>query len=149
MSEHEIRIRSFGVVFDLERRIHRIDRFRVPLPYGLPLKSIAYAAIGLLAVLIAQKLPIVGSVLAGLPTPARYVLVPIGISYVLTRYRVDGRSAHTAAAAWVRFRIRSRSVVAFRPARTDRQVRFGDICFVARLPQRSRRRREAAIHEPE
>src|SRR3954447_10068884 len=101
MDDGVLHIRSFRVVFDLERRIHRIDRFRVPLPYGLPLKSIAYAAIGLLTVLIAQKLPMVGTVFAGLPTPARYVLVPVGISYVLTRYRVDGRSAHTAAAAWV------------------------------------------------
>ena len=27
----------------LERRIHKVDRIRLPLPYGLPLRSIAYA----------------------------------------------------------------------------------------------------------
>ena len=50
-------IRSYGVVFSLERRLHSIDRFRIPLPYGLPLRSVGYGALILAAVLAARSAP--------------------------------------------------------------------------------------------
>src|SRR6478736_5250399 len=103
MEDGPLQIRSFRVVFDLERRIHRIDRYRVPLPYGLPLRSIGYAAAAFVAVLVLGRLPAVGGMLGALPPPAHYVLLPVGASYGLTQLRMDGRSAHGAAAAWLRF----------------------------------------------
>lgn len=95
------------MVFDLERRIHSIDRFRIPLPYGLPLRSLAYFGTALLLVLVAARLPVVNLPLAQLPAPARYVVVPMVIAAVLTQLRVDGRCAHDAAAAWIAWRLDS------------------------------------------
>ena len=130
MSDETLHIRSFRVVFDLERRIHRIDRFRVPLPYGLPLRSLGYAAVSLAAILVASRLPVLGALLKLLPTPARLVLAPVGLSYALTQLRLDGRSAHAAAGAWARYTLMPRTLVAFGPAPSAGQVAFSPVTFV-------------------
>ena len=130
MSDDTLQIPSFRVVFDLERRIHRIDRFRVPFPYGLPLRSLAYALVGVVAVLILRQLPAVGALLALLPIPAQLVLLPVGISCLLTRLRLDGRSAHAAVAAWVRHRLSAKELAAFAPVVQHHDLVLGDITFV-------------------
>lgn len=99
----EIEIRSFGVVFALDRRLHRIDRWRLPLPYGLPLRSIGYAAAALTLVLVLSSLPLIGLVLSGLPTPVRLALLPAAAAYALTSLKVDGRSAHEAGLGLARW----------------------------------------------
>ena len=131
MSDLTLQIRSFRVVFDLERRIHRIDRFRVPLPYGLPLRSLAYAIGGLAIVLTAQALPVLGPMVRLLPAPLRLMLVPVALSVALTRLRLDGRSAHAAALAWVRYRTRPMTVAAFRPLPRPGPVVLGDLTVAA------------------
>ena len=121
-------IRSFRVVFDLERRLHRIDRWRLPLPYGLPLRSLGYAAAALLVVLVLSGLPLIGIVLDLLPVPARLVLLPVASAVVLTRVRVDGRSAHHTALALVRFHARPRFVSMWRAATApETEVAFADV----------------------
>jgi hypothetical protein len=91
------------VVFSLERRLHRIDRFRIPLPYGLPLRSVGYSAFILAAVLAAGRLPAIGAVVAGLPAPVRFTVLPAMGAVLLTRLRVDGRHAGAAGVACVAF----------------------------------------------
>ena len=40
--EREARpIRSYRVCFSLERRIYKIDRWRLPVPWGVPLRTTA------------------------------------------------------------------------------------------------------------
>ena len=87
-------IRSFHVVFALERRLHRIDRWRLPFPYGVPVRAIAYAAAALLVLVIAGPLPLTGVLTGVMPAPLRYVLAPAAIGAALARLRVDGRPAH-------------------------------------------------------
>ena len=89
-----LEIRSFHVVFALERRLHRIDRWRLPFPYGVPVRAIAYATGALLAIVIAGRLPLAGHVVGAMPAPLRYVIAPAAIGAALTRLRVDGRPAH-------------------------------------------------------
>lgn len=121
MPDDRLEIRSFSVVFDLERRIHSIDRFRIPLPYGLPLRSLAYFAAALVLVLMASRIPLVSVLLAQLPAPARYVVVPMVVAAVLTQLRVDGRCAHDVAVAWISWRVgRARD-------RRVPTVRFADV----------------------
>lgn len=87
-------IRSFHVVFALERRLHRIDRWRLPFPYGVPVRAIAYAAGALMVIVVAGRLPLTGALTAVMPAPLRYVLAPAAIGAALARLRVDGRPAH-------------------------------------------------------
>ena len=116
MDDETLRIRSYRVCFELERRIHRIERWRIPVPYGVPLRGIAYGAIVLLAVLVLRRLPVTGQLLAILHPALQLVVLPIGVSWALVRLRVDGRPAHAAAVAWLGQRARSSRVAGFRPA---------------------------------
>src|SRR4051794_28395532 len=129
MSEHEIPIRSFGVVFDLERRIHKIDRFRVPLPYGLPLRSLCYAIVALAIVLVTSAVPLIGKPIVGIPAPLRLVALPIAAAYALTGLQIDGLPPHVAGATAVRYALRPRRIAAWSPTRVS-VVRVDDITLV-------------------
>lgn len=100
----QLTIRSFRVVFELERRIHRIDRWRLPLPYGLPLRSIGYALSALALVLALSAMPLIGDLLGLLAAPLRLVVLPAAAAYALTQLKLDGRSAHRAVASWALWR---------------------------------------------
>lgn len=139
-------IRSFRVCFELERRLHKIDRWRIPVPYGVPLRGIAYAALLLLAVLILRRLPITGALLDALPFGFRYVLLPLVGAYVLTQLKLDGRSAHAAGVAWLRYQLAPSRVCAFRPLpRTDAAV-LGQITVAP--DERGARNRRGVIEGP-
>ena len=121
-----ITIRSYRVVFRLERRLHRIDRWRLPVPYGVPLRGLAYTLAILAAIVLAGRLPVVGELIALLPAPLRYVLLPAGLGFFLARAEHEGRPAHAYLLARARWRLGPRTVSAFRPiaaaGTTDRIV---------------------------
>lgn len=127
MADDSLQIRSFRVVFDLERRIHRIDRFKVPLPYGLPLRSLGYGLAALVAVLVVSGLPVFGEAIGALPAPLRFVLLPTAAAIALTRIRIDGRAAHAAGLAWLRFALAPRELVALRPCPHSSKWRMADL----------------------
>jgi hypothetical protein len=146
-----LEIRSFRVVFELERRIHRIQHWRVPLPYGLPVRGLAYGALALLAIVLAGRLPLVGELVGALPPPVRFVLLPAALGATVARARVDGRPAHRFLAAWLRHRVGPRRLNAFRPIEPVGTVeRIAEpIAFLpdSRAPRyrRGRLRGEAAV----
>jgi hypothetical protein len=111
----KLEIRSFRVVFQLERRLHRIQHWKLPLPYGLPLRGLAYGAFVLAAILLVGRLPVVGALVGLLPPPVRFLLAPVGAGFLLSRARVDGRPAHRFLLAWGRHSLSARWVSAFRP----------------------------------
>lgn len=142
-----IQIRSFRVVFELERRLHKIDRWRIPVPYGVPLRGIAYALGALCALLAAQQLPLFGELLRALPPPIRLVVSPVAIAYVLTRLRLDGRPAHAALLALARSRITEGTLSGFRRSLPPGSaVTLGELAIVA--DERSARYRRAVISGP-
>ena len=147
MEQGGITIRSFRVVFSLERRIHKVDRWRIPVPYGIPLRGIAYWALALLATLALGWLPFVGELTGLLPTPIRLVLLPVAVAYALARLRIDGRSAHTALAAWARFGLSPRRVAGGREV-----PRVGSVVRLADVPvspdERGVRYRRAVVEGP-
>ena len=142
-----IPIRSFRVVFELERRIHKIDRWRIPVPYGVPLRGVAYWAIALLVIVTLGRLPLAGDVVGVLPAPLRYVIVPVGLAYALVRVRIDGRPAHSTLAAWAHFRLSPRRLAGLRPVpRSGTVVRLGELAMVP--DEHGARYRSAAIEGP-
>ena len=122
-------IRSFRLAFELERRIHRIDRYRIPLPYGLPLRSAAYAGVALLVVVIASRLPLSGDALNLLPWPIRFAVLPVGLAQALTQVQLDGRPAHEAIRAWLRVRLGPRRLIAFAPSRRGRREHLEELAI--------------------
>ena len=67
-----LQIRSFRVCFKLERRIHKIDRWRLPLPFGVPLRGIGYAAAAFVVLGMLAQLPVAGALLGALPVAIIY-----------------------------------------------------------------------------
>jgi hypothetical protein len=90
-----IEVRSFRTVFDLERRLYRIDRVRLN-PGGVPVRGIVYAIVVSVVVAVLAALPVLGWPLHALPWPARHLLLPTLLAIALTAVRVDGRSCHVA-----------------------------------------------------
>jgi hypothetical protein len=71
----QITIHSYRAVFDLERRIYRIDTLRLN-PAGVPLRGILYAAVLALLALVVCRLGALGWPLRALPWYVRLVLAP-------------------------------------------------------------------------
>ncbi len=107
-------IRSYRRVFDLERRIYRVDRLRLN-PGGVPVRGVVYFVVILAATLIAGQLPLLASVVRVLPWYLRDVALPAGSAAVLTMIRVEGRPFHSAAYALGRYRIGHRWLAGVRP----------------------------------
>jgi hypothetical protein len=115
----KVQIQSFRVCFQLERRLHKIDRWKIPVPYGVPLRGIIYGVIALIAVVLLAQLPVSGQLLGILPVGLRYLVLPLGGAYLLMQWKLDGRSAHVAAEAWIRHQLAPKRVSAFRAARPE------------------------------
>ena len=141
-----MRIRSYGLCFAHERRIHQIDNWRIPVPYGIPLRGVAYAALTLLCVLLLANVPVLGDALGLLHPALRLVIVPAGVAYALCRLRFDGRPAHSAGLSWVRFRGGTKWVASCRPIEPPGPVFVADIAIAS--DERSARYRPGVVGGP-
>jgi len=107
-------IRSYRAVFDLERRIYRVDQLRLN-PGGIPVRGVVYFLAILLTMLIAGGLPLAGAVIGALPWYLRDLALPIASATVLSVIRIEGRPFHSAAYALLRYRAESRRLAGVRP----------------------------------
>src|SRR4051794_302593 len=114
-SRRTIEIRSFRTVFRLERRIYKFDRWRIPIPYGVPVWGLAYSTATLAAIVLAGRLPAVGGLVSLLPAPLRFVLLPLGVGALLNGIEPDGRRPHIFIKAWLRHRLGARCLCGLRP----------------------------------
>jgi hypothetical protein len=107
-----VEIRSYRSVFDLERRLYRIDRFRLN-PSGVPVRGLVCVALLVGAVLVVQRLPGVGTPVRVLPWQLRYATLPGGGAALLTMLRIDGRTAQAALGGVMRFALGPRHLSRF------------------------------------
>jgi hypothetical protein len=122
-----ITVRSFRACFRIERRIHKIDHWRIPVPFGIPLRGIGYAGCVLLAVLVLSRFPVIGVLLAQLHPALRFVALPVGAGIALTRWEIDGRPAHATARAWLRMYASPRRIASWRRAPEPGRVVLGSV----------------------
>ena len=101
-------IRSYRRVFEVDRRIYRVDRWALPVPGGVPLRGVGYFAATLGLVIVLGALPAAGDLLGALTPPLRYVLLPLAVAVLGTQAAPDGRAAHRFAWEWLRLRLRAR-----------------------------------------
>jgi hypothetical protein len=117
-----IEIRSFRSVFDLERRIYRLDQLRLN-PSGVPIRGIAYL-VGLAAcTLLLGTVPFVGALLALLPWYVHYAALPFCGSALLTSVRVEGRPFHLAGLALMRYVLSPRHLNGLKPCSSARECK--------------------------
>lgn len=145
--QDRLEVLSFRVVFDLERRLHRIDRWRIPVPHGVPVRGIGYAVVALVAILFLQRVPVVREVVLLLPPPLRLVIVPIGFAYALARLGIDGRPAHASLLAFCRLALSPGMVSGFRAVPgSGSEMDLGELVLVP--DERCARYRPAVINGP-
>jgi hypothetical protein len=120
-------IRSYRCVFDLERRLYRIDRLRLN-PAGVPVRGIVYFLALLGTVLLVGALPLVGLLVRMLPWYMCDIGAPGVLAALLTLIKVEGRPFHLAALALVRYGIGPRELSGLRPRRgADRHWRLDEL----------------------
>jgi hypothetical protein len=93
-----VEVRSYRTVFELERRLYRLDRFRLN-PAGVPLRGVVYFALAVIGVALARAIPPLAWILDKLPWYLRYLGLPVALAALLTVVRVDGRPFHLALSA--------------------------------------------------
>jgi len=91
-----IEIRSYRRVFDLERRIYSVDRFRLN-PGGIPVRGVVYFLVAVAAALALGAMPLLGAPVQLLPWYFRDLLAPGAVATLLSLIRLDGRTFHLAA----------------------------------------------------
>src|SRR3954449_131986 len=80
-------IRSYRRVFEVDRRIYRVDRWALPVPGGVPLRAVGYFAATLLVMIGAGTLPAFGAI----SPPLRFVVIPLAVAVLGTQAAPDGR----------------------------------------------------------
>ena len=95
-------IRSYRRVFDLERRIYRVDRLRLN-PGGVPLRGIVYFLVAVAVAVAAGDLPVAAVAAKAMPWYIADVLLPASVAAVLCVIRIEGRPFHVAARAILRY----------------------------------------------
>lgn len=109
-------VRSYGRVFDLERRIYRVDSLRLN-PGGIPVRGVVYVLAVMAIVLVASRVPFAAWATRTLPWFARYLAIPGLTGALLAIVRIEGRPFHLAAFALLRHRIGLPAPAGVRPAR--------------------------------
>jgi hypothetical protein len=104
-----IEVRSFRTVFDLERRLYRIDRLRLN-PGGVPVRGVVYGVVLAVVIALLAAVPLVGWPLRAMPWPARHLLLPTVLAAGLTVIRVDGRPCHVALRSLIELAVGPRRV---------------------------------------
>jgi hypothetical protein len=97
-------IRSYRSVFELERRIYRIDRLRLN-PGGIPVRGIVYWLAILAAVTVVGRVPLLGGALDAAPWYVRELAAPALAAGLLCVIRIEGRPFHVAGLALLRYAI--------------------------------------------
>jgi hypothetical protein len=103
-------IRSYRRVFDLERRIYRVDRVRLN-PGGVPVRGVVYFLALLLLLVLMARLPLIGVLARVVPWYLRDLALPGLLATLMALVRIEGRSFHLAARALLRCALGSRSLV--------------------------------------
>jgi hypothetical protein len=141
-----VHIRSFRNCFTVERRIHKLDRWRIPLPYGLPVRGLLYFAVAAVAILVLSRTPLFGQLLGQLNTFTRLVAVPGALAFLLYRVTLDGRPSHAAALAWLRMRTEPSRMSGFRRLDVPEKVTLGSVLLAP--DERAARMRRGVIEGP-
>ena len=125
-------IRSYRRVFDLERRIYRIDRLRLN-PAGVPLRGIVYF-LGLVGLTLSIAwLPLLGAVVKVMPWYMRDLGLPGASAAMLTMIRIEGRPFHLALRSLLRFAGSPRHLVGARSCHGNDCFRSGQRWYVPSL----------------
>src|ERR1700742_5267748 len=108
MAPDRLVIRSYRRVFEVDRRIYRVDRWALPVPGGIPLRAVGYFFATLLAAILLSVFPATSDLIGAITAPLRFVVLPLAVAVLGSQAAPDGRAAHRFASDWVAFKLRAR-----------------------------------------
>jgi hypothetical protein len=111
-------VRSYRRVFELERRVYRVDRLRLN-PGGIPVRGIVYFGLALGFALVGAEVPVAQTVARSVPWFLWDLAFPVATAAVLAGVRVEGRAFHLFAGGIARYWLAPRRLGGMRrcPAR--------------------------------
>jgi hypothetical protein len=115
-SDRRVLIRSYALVFRMQRKLFKVDRWRLPLPGGLEIRAIVYAVAVLLGDLILSRLVLIGPISDKLPAPLHWAILPGLIVFVLVKLEVEGRPPHRVLSSLLGWWVKPKYFVGLRPA---------------------------------
>lgn len=125
-----VEIRSYRSVFDLERRIYRIDRLRLN-PTGVPVRGVVYFLALVACCLLAGRLPLLGVPARAAPWYLSDLALPAGLAALFCLIAIEGRPFHLAALSLLRYALAARELSGLRPRRgRDRRLLPGQLLFL-------------------
>ena len=110
-----LEICSYRTVFELERRIYRVDRLRLN-PQGVPVRGVVYALAFIAGSVLAGRLPAIAVLAHAFPWYVRDLGGPVLLAALAATIRIDGRPFHLAAMGLFRLAAGPRHLSALRPA---------------------------------
>lgn len=122
MSNNRVVIHSYRRVFNVDRRIYRIDQWTLPVPGGVPLRGLVYFAASLVSVIVLSHFPGIGALVNVLAPPFRYLILPLAVAVFAMQVTPDGRTMGRYAVSWVLKRVRARRTSAGREVPPERAL---------------------------
>jgi len=147
-TDRRVTVRSYRSVFRFERRLYRFDRWRLPVHGGVPLRALLYLPAVYGVLLLAGRIPGLGAALGLLPDPVHWALLPLAAVWGLLRVEVDGRPAHRALWAILRWRLSSRWLAGLRPCSPPGPAPLAVGSLVVRPDWRSAEYRPGRVRGP-
>jgi hypothetical protein len=93
-------IRSYHRAFHFELMLYTLGNLRAWRP--VPARGVFYTAVCVVMMAAVAHAPGIGGVISGLGPVAVYGLIPLGLGWLLTVARIEGRRFHVAARVWAR-----------------------------------------------
>ncbi len=115
-TDRRVLIRSYALVFRMQRKLFKIDRWRLPLPGGLEIRAIVYAIVVLLADLVLSRLVLIGPLTNKLPAPLHWAIFPGLLVFGLIKLEVEGRPPHRVVGSLLGWWVRPKYFIGLRHA---------------------------------
>lgn len=101
MSQRQ-QIRSYQDAFNFELKLHGLGN-DLTLPRPVSARFVLYVAVLEFAQFVLGLMPVLGAVIGVAGWELRWVIVPLGLGWVLSVAKIEGRRFHVAALAWLRY----------------------------------------------
>lgn len=121
--EKPYQIRTYKKVWKFERILYRFDRFRLPRP--VTVWQLVYFFIGIILVVVIQNNT---GLLSFVPDLVRYIGIPVGFSWFLSKVKLDGRHPFRWLVAMVLYLFEPKAINRYQPSENLTKCKYSNTC---------------------